>query len=198
MRYLIGILMLTTLLSCTVSQSQQAVEPEATVTTPAATPTPAAYNAASSLSRSTKNEIPSAAKRIIDRAEKLEIILINPVGGTYHPNVEYKLNSPDRYYGYEMLGKALVSDVKARELRESLYSGVAVISMGESAMCFSPRHGLRAAHGGKTAELLICFHCMNFYTYTADGQRHPPMNAISREAQPVFNRLLKEAGIQVR
>ena len=92
----------------------------------------------------------------------------------------------------------MISEGKAKELRDSLYSSVAAISMGESAMCFYPRHGLRATYKGKTAELLICFHCMNFYTYTADGQRHPPMNAISGGAQPVFNRLLKEAGVQVR
>ena len=120
------------------------------------------------------------------------------MGGTYHPNMKYKLNSKDRYYGYEVLGKAVISKGNAKELRDSLYSSVAAISMGESAMCFYPRHGLRATRKGKTAELLICFHCMNFYTYTSDGQRHPPMNAISRSAQPVFNRLLSEAGISVR
>jgi hypothetical protein len=148
--------------------------------------------------RDAKNEVPSDAKQIIDRAENLEIILLNTVGGRYHPNIRYKLNSKDRYYGYEVLGKSVLSGDKAKEMRDSLYSSVAATSKGQSAMCFYPRHGLRATHNGKTAELLICFHCMNFYTYTADGQRHPPMNAISRDAQPVFNRVLSEAGVQVR
>ena len=197
MRYIILIMPLAIALGCAV-QRPQLTERKDISTTPSPTPTPLSDAVASAdLYRGAKNELPREAKRILDRAEKLELILIEPSGGRYHPNIEYKLNSQDRYYGYEVLGKAVVSGARAKELRRALYSGVAAIRAGESAMCFSPRHGLRATHKGRTTELLICFQCMNLSTYTADGQRHPPMTAIARGAQPVFNRLLSEGGVSV-
>lgn len=199
MRYAVCMLALTISLGCAARQPRPTAGHNAAVPAPSPTPTPEPSEApAGDLSNDTKNEIPVEAKRILDRAERLEVLLVNPVGTGYTPNIGYKLNSRDRYYGYEVSGKAVVSGAKAKELRGALYSGVAAIRKGESAMCFYPRHGLRATYRGRTTALLICFHCMNFYTYTADGQTHPPMNAITRGAQPLFNRVLSEAGVSVR
>jgi hypothetical protein len=66
-----------------------------------------------------------------------------------------------RFQGCRVLRHAKVSDPEERkELIEGLLYSIG--SSGNGNACFSPRHGIRASHGGERIELLICFECEIF------------------------------------
>jgi hypothetical protein len=190
MRLLSYLVLLVLMLGCAAKQPSQPVALTGANKTHPLSPSLTPDNTSSA--NTAQSRIPDNAKQIFDNAETLEVLLLKPS----HPAGKFKLNSQDKYLGMEILGRAVVRDAKVkRDLLDSLYASIASVSFGDQYMCIEPKHGLRASYKGKTAALLISFRCQNFYTYTADDQTHPPLNAISKSAQSVFDKILKGANI---
>lgn len=100
------------------------------------------------------------------------------------------------FYGYQILGQVAVSPSDKTVLREALYTSVA--RAASRAQCFHPHHGLRVTHNGKTADLVLCFSCGQMYVYTAGLDRHIAPLQMAGSSRAVFDRVLTEAGIEVK
>jgi hypothetical protein len=50
-------------------------------------------------------------------------------------------------------------------------------------------------HEGKTVDVLICFECYWVYVYLDDKEEPADRIAITRDAQPLFDKVLRDAGI---
>jgi hypothetical protein len=102
---------------------------------------------------------------------------------------------PDgEFHGWRVLGWAAVTDPgeQARLVGE-LERAVAAAEGGY--MCFDPRHGVRAARGGRAVDLVICFECGLIEAYL-DGQRLPGYIETARLAEPVLDAAaLRAAGV---
>lgn len=97
------------------------------------------------------------------------------------------------FQGWTILGKTAVmnKDVKSR-LLESLVKGIKE-SKNRAALCFDPRHGIRAAHAGRTLDLVICFECGHVYIYL-DGAQQESLTT-TRSPEPIFDQVLKDAKV---
>jgi hypothetical protein len=98
------------------------------------------------------NKLPSAAKSILEKADQIELISLDPglpeSGGP--PKGDY--------FGWKELGRTAIENSDTRK------NVVAAVEKGFSEaeggkLCFDPRHALHARHNGKTVDVLICFYC---------------------------------------
>jgi hypothetical protein len=60
------------------------------------------------------------------------------------------------------------------------------------ALCFRPRHGIRAIAETNTIDLLICFECSSIMEFKNGEEGSSPLNP---EPKDLFNRTLSEAGV---
>jgi hypothetical protein len=131
-----------------------------------------------------KNEVPAAAKAILDKATEYEIYSLDP-------SVE---GVKDGFHGWKVLGKTTVKDAKRTDLLKALAKGVDE-NKGEAAKCFIPRHGIRARDGDKTVDLVICFQCLQVYVYYDKSEKRDAMFLTSRSPEESFDSVLKAAGV---
>ncbi len=99
------------------------------------------------------------------------------------------------YFGDEWrsLGHVAIGDAKTKAaLLAAFLDGIA---QGKTrALCFEPRHGLRATRNGKTIDFVICFHCLQMQIYDGSTE-NPPYVAISNAPKKFFDDLLSANGI---
>jgi hypothetical protein len=135
--------------------------------------------------------LPSATRNVLDHADQFVLYSLDP------RSVEY-LRPPEAYpqevfHDFPVLGRVEVQDAaKQAELLRALYEGIAAKNI-EPANCFFPRHGVRASLNGVTVDLVICFECSQIQIHPAKGKDV----LTSASPQPVFNRVLKEAGVEL-
>lgn len=132
------------------------------------------------------NELPRSVAAILNNPDRFELLSIRS-DGMERPSRD----GPPRY---AVLGRLDVTDSGTRgelvaALKQSLAEGVG------AAMCFRPRHVIRASKGQETAELVFCFECCQVEVYL-DGSRRKDLicNHVQRD---VFNRTLRSAGVPV-
>ena len=123
------------------------------------------------------------AVAILDEAERIDLYSLEPVP-------EKKPENTLR--GWGILGKVRLDDVKARN--QVLTALKENVGRGTGAACFWPRHALRASLQGKTVDVLICFECGWVYVYDEDREERTVVT-IDRAARPVFDKILKAAGV---
>ena len=133
--------------------------------------------------RGADNKLPEDVAKILAKAEQIELLSLDP---------DKRKEAKDSFHGYKVLGKTALKDAETRKkLVEAFTKG----TEGEitPALCFIPRHGLRITHDGKTAELVICFQCAQFHVYDSTGKLTSLL--INKTPEPMFDQLLKDAGI---
>ena len=107
------------------------------------------------------------------------------------PEPEGKIAKEKLFHGWLVLGKTTVKDAKTRkELFDALQE-----EADKAPKCFDPRHGIRATHGGKTVDLVICFHCGHIYIYLDGKDERADSQTVSRDSQPAFDKVLKAAKV---
>jgi hypothetical protein len=125
--------------------------------------------------------MPRAAWNALNDADRYELLSLNPY-----------LSKPD-YYSHEILGKTVIQDAAVRErLNNALQAGVRA-SDGRAYACFNPRHGIRVTRAGVVTDLLICFECRQVQVWR--GGQEIAYFLVSDSPQPVFNEVLKSAGV---
>jgi len=131
-----------------------------------------------------ENKIPDDVKAVLDKAEKFELISLDPGRDGEKPK--------DGFHGWKVLGQTEVKDADTRKkLVAALEKGVKE-NDGRVAACFNPRHGIKATHDGKTVELVICFECLSISGWT-DGE---PFSVLtSRKAEETFNKTLTDRNV---
>ena len=134
------------------------------------------------------NPIPlsESSRRILDTSEEFVLLSLQPDPG------RLTTNTAEMFHDFPVLGRAEIRDRTRRaELLRALYKGI-VDSDGAMAICFNPRHGIRAVTGTNWIELVICFQCYRMREY---GTGQGDGATTTKSPNEVFNRALKSAGL---
>src|SRR5262249_39270121 len=132
-------------------------------------------------------EIPADARTILEKAEQLEVLSLDPAGN--------KEKAKELFHTYPVLGKVIVKDEKTRKALVAALDTGAKENEGKIGKCFIPRHGIRATVDGKTLELVICFQCLQVHGYI--GEKQNANFLISKSPQPTFDKVLTDAGVKL-
>lgn len=133
-----------------------------------------------------QNKLPEDVLIVLEKADKLELLSLDP------NRIEDKDKSKEGFHGFQILGKIEVKEEVRKKIVSSLLAGIA--SEKNMAKCFEPRHGIHAVHDGKTVDLVICFQCQRVDVYAVSATKINFL-AISSTPEPVFDKVLNEAGI---
>ena len=125
--------------------------------------------------------VPRTAWNALNDADRYELLSLNP-----------HLSKPD-YYGHEILGQTLVQAPSVRERLNNTLKAGARSSDGRAYACFNPRHGIRVTHADVVTDLLICFECRQVQVWR--GGQKIAYFLVSESPQPVFDEVLKSAGV---
>ena len=103
--------------------------------------------------------------------------------------------SPSKdFHSFKILGKTTITSVEDRRRPFSALNRGNAESSGFVAWCFNPRHGMRASDHGRTADLVICFECLQVVAYLNDKRAGHFIT--SEPPQPLFDELLRKSGVQ--
>jgi hypothetical protein len=91
-------------------------------------------------------------KEVLVNAKEIELFSLDPAIKAEEARTKFQ--------GWAVLGSTKVTekDVRAKLLKE-VEAGISQSRYVEMALCFHPRHGVRAKAGELTVELVICFEC---------------------------------------
>ncbi len=137
------------------------------------------------------NTIPKNVRELLNAAESLELISLDP-------DAE-KLDEGEKERGYfqrwKILGSTVVKDRDARdELVKTIVNGVPdKASELEVALCFIPRHGLRAKVKDSLVEMIICYQCKRINVFV-DG-KFRRMCVTEKEPQVRLDEILTAAKV---
>jgi hypothetical protein len=127
---------------------------------------------------------PRRAFKVLENAPVLEVLSIDPTAST---------EKESTFRGYRLLGKTTVSDKAARRrVADAMYDSV---KQGKaSALCFEPRHVVRASANRENIDFVICFECLDMHVHPGPGDSHWHF-PISEAAKALLNKILKDAGV---
>jgi len=141
--------------------------------------------------REKQRRFPAPTKRILEQADTFILLSLEP-----HRRSNSDPPAPptqEKLRGYNVLGSTEIRDARERsELLQALYRGVEAAG-DDLAMCFNPRHGIRATSSHGTIELVICFECGGIQLH----QRHPSFVPMNDSPKKVFNRILEREHIPI-
>jgi hypothetical protein len=132
-----------------------------------------------------KRELPSAVAAVLANPSRFELLSLDAS--------TQKTPPADAFHRYKVLGRTVLDDAGPRqEVVASLVQGMKE-SEGRRAICFEPRHGIRAQAGDTTVDLVICFACRAIEVYLNDKQLETVATTPTPEA--TLDRILSEAKI---
>jgi hypothetical protein len=140
---------------------------------------------------------PSAAD-IFEEADTWELLSLTPYRSSGREEIAMDGPSPpDRYRWYPILGQATLDRGAERsDLTRAFNRGRRGWDQ-MVAMCFNPRHLIRARlDDGRSAELLICFECGQYYVYDASNGRIE-QGVIHGFPSATFNRIYESLGLEI-
>ena len=125
------------------------------------------------------------ARRVLDAAERLVLFSIEGEGDGVPESTDTS------FHGFKILGKTEIANPPERQqLLSALYQGIDEANDG-GALCFVPRHGIRAAVGDETVDLVICFECSHFKVFG----KQKTLSLTSSSPASAFNAALGRAGV---
>jgi hypothetical protein len=128
------------------------------------------------------NSLPAKALEILEKPDSVEVYSIDP-GAPAGEKPEKLLR------GNLIRGSVALKDAKVRDgVIAALKAGA---GRGKGARCFVPHHALRAKHGDKTVDLVICFKCDWIYVYYDDDKKESAVVTTNRDPLPEFEKILK-------
>jgi hypothetical protein len=136
-------------------------------------------------------DVPAAEADVLRQATALELLALSFDA----PTTPELLADPQRFHGFEVLGRTTVTDEATRTQALDLIGRACRENDGMIAACFSPRHGVRAVHGGRTVDLVICFECYSLHVY-ADGAL-AQYGDLARSQEPELSALYRAAGLPI-
>jgi hypothetical protein len=127
--------------------------------------------------------IPDQARAILEKAEQMEPLSLHPDRPQEKPEGDF--------HGWKVLGETVVKDAETRKKLVAASARGVQENGGKVALCFNPRHGIRATHDGKTADFVICFECFHGHTYVGDNLPRGFLTTGSPEKE--FDKVLTDA-----
>jgi hypothetical protein len=146
-----------------------------------------------------RKQLPPEIVQVLEEGEPFKLYSLDPVPTPppltpSDPSAKTK-DQPEWVQEWKAFGGAAITDANERlQLVAALKRGVEE-SDGTVAACFNPRHAIRAVHGGKTYDIVICFECLSATIYT-DGQRSGSF-LLTASPQVTFNASLIKAGVKL-
>ena len=127
--------------------------------------------------------IPTVAANAMRNAETFELLSLDP---------EIRPDDAD-FHRFKVLGRTVVTEAATRKrLYRALQSG-ARWNLPLQALCFIPRHGIRATAGGATVDLVICFECSQVRVW--QGENDVTTFIVGQSPERVFEEVLRDAGV---
>lgn len=102
---------------------------------------------------------PDRAARLLRNADMLLVFSLEPVAGP---------SDPKGFHGWPVLGQVGVDKEDREEFVKAVLAGAAPKD-SERALCFDPRHGIRAVSKDGTVDLVICFECSQVEVFYSGG-----------------------------
>ena len=130
------------------------------------------------LAHESRNVIPPPAKTILEYADRLELLSLDP-----------RENQNGGFHGFTVLTAVAVTNSETRKTLVLAFERAVTENQGEIAACFNPRHGLRACKGDKQEEFVIWFQCLQVKAY---GEARSNF-LVSASAAPVFDEVLRQS-----
>jgi len=125
-------------------------------------------------------------KPLFEKADAIELYSLDPSFDDKEPDPK------KGFHGWKVLGKTTVKDAKMRKkIVEALYQGLAD-SDGTAAKCFNPRHGVRVTVDGKTADIVICFECLQMQFHAGEASK---TETTTRTPEKLIDEVLTAAGV---
>jgi hypothetical protein len=114
-----------------------------------------------------ENALSPDVRKILDKADRFVLLSLDPKATAKQEHKAWD----EVFHDYRVRRKLEIRTQETRDqLLGALYKGIAD-SHGMVAMCFNPRHGIRASMGSENVDLLICFECMSIQIYgKTDGE----------------------------
>jgi hypothetical protein len=132
-----------------------------------------------------------AAKELLAHAKEFELLSLDPL---FHGSPEEK--TPN-FHGFKVLGSTRVTNrEECQKIGNEIAAAVARAFEYLKALCFIPRHGIRASADGKVIEMLICFECYQIKVYV-DGTLVQSV-ATTPGPQKRINAVLRAANVPLR
>jgi hypothetical protein len=137
-------------------------------------------------------EVAAADRAVLAAPEALELFALLP----FPSQGEEPLKpGEEAFHGYRILGRARVEDAGARAALLGLVRRGIDASDGAVAVCFLPRHGLRAERGGAAVDLVLCYECMQARVYGAGAE--PGEIATASTVEPEVSAFFRAQGLEL-
>jgi len=104
----------------------------------------------------TGTAFPPALKAVLENADTIELFAMDPESGTRTETIP----TVAAFHDYRFLNRAPLEDSGLRHELVRLYYQAVFRSEGRAALCFLPRHALRATRGAEQVDVLACFECL--------------------------------------
>jgi len=131
--------------------------------------------------------LPPQVREILERAEKFEILA--EVRGPNESDGEGRTFEPNRIV-------RVADEKEKREVLEAFYFDAS--REDSPAICYEPRHLIRAVYQGKTAEVEICFSCSRFFVRGDSGEFDGTLVRENRKSEDFFSRLVESKGVELK
>jgi hypothetical protein len=133
---------------------------------------------------SIKKVIAAIAKEL-EQADRIEVFWLDSSGLPKGSKEERA------FHGYKILSDVPVEAGERRKEVASFLGRALHWNHFRMALCFNPRHGVRAVIGKRTLEFLICFECWRVSVF--GGERHSGSFALSVPAENLIEQVLYDA-----
>lgn len=139
--------------------------------------------------------LPEDVRQILEQAEMFEIISARGLGYSKEKNVGEVIKM-GRQWQFAVASKTQINDSTVKnKLLDALYDTIIQAPPNSRAMCFYPRHALRAMKQGKIVELVICFSCNAFEGNTPNGRVG---GVVTKQQREIFDEIFKSAGLEIQ
>jgi hypothetical protein len=129
--------------------------------------------------------LPPKVRKILEKAEKFEVLAEFRKDG--ENDGEWTTFEPNRIL-------KVADERNKKEILEAFYFDAS--REDSPAVCYYPRHLIRAVYEGKTAEVEICFSCSRFIVRSESGEFDGTIVRDNRKSEDLFSRIIESKGIE--
>lgn len=136
-------------------------------------------------------QFPRDVRSFLAGADKVELLSLDP-----YSEDGRKLPAESSFHGWRILGRTVLAESEVRRLRWAMWWGAGT-SLGP-AMCFNPRHGIRAESGGQALGVVVCFECSQLVIWRDGSQEGKgDWRLTGSFPERTFNALLTRHGVSL-
>jgi hypothetical protein len=131
--------------------------------------------------------LPPETREILEKAERFEVL------------AEVRKEGEDDGEGMTLEPNRILKVVDGKDKKEVLEAFYFDASREDSpAVCYYPRHLIRAVHQGKTVEVEICFSCSRFIVKSELGKFDGTIVRENRKSEDFFSRIIERKGVELK